>query len=361
MDYSDKGKTILWHGTALSRLRFVSYTAEEFWKLAFNKRKGLNALGPDSVKAVSLREVTVDGVEKRGEVEFTVRREDADVALKIARAAVITLEDLGYRVLAAVVSDTTTDGKKGEHDLLAERRGLSSMSSVEVKCKTIRKPASLLETARGQMRKDAAKLFYPARFAERVVVLVEFAGASLEEGWRMIRVERLDAVGWKSLRGWPGASAVAASSFAVASSGVKRKRESIPASRSSSSSSSRVRSRVASDTKWILLDGRKYVTLPWYLGREAVKSQKQMANKRAFSARVEMRNGDWNTLANHWGKELLDAGALPRFRQHHWVQANCGVSRSGSLEVRLLSGQQQPDTKKFLWKLEELERCKIRQ
>ena len=273
LDHSDASKTILWHRTALTRLRFVSYTAEQFWKLAFKQRKGLNALSAESVKSAFLDDVTVDGRERRGEVEFAVSREDATLALKIARGVVTALEDLGYRVLNAVVSGTKTDGAPGEHDLLAERRGLPSMSSVEVKCKTIKKPASLLEKARDQMRKDAAKLFDPLRFSERVVVLVEFAGISLDDGWRIIRIERLNFGGWASLRGWPGASAVAvasgvASPVAVAGGGVKRKRARTPASESSSAS-------LASGSKYVCLDGRKYATLPWHLGRPAVKSELQ--------------------------------------------------------------------------------------
>ena len=232
-------------------------------------------------------------------------------------------------------------------------RGLPSTSSVEVKCKIIKTPASLLEKARGQMRKDAAKLFDPLRFSERVVVLVEFAGASLDDGWRIIRIVKMSVAGWKSLRGWPGASAVATASdvqapAVVASGGVQRKRARAPASGSS------IRS-MASGNKYVCLDGREYVTLPWHLGRSAVKSERQKANERASSARVDLRNGCWNALASNWGQELLDAGALPRFRQHHWVQAKCGA-----LEVRLISGQQRPETKKFLWDLAELERCNFR-
>jgi hypothetical protein len=36
-----EGVKVLWHGTALSRLRLISFVAEFFWSLAFKLRKGL--------------------------------------------------------------------------------------------------------------------------------------------------------------------------------------------------------------------------------------------------------------------------------------------------------------------------------
>jgi len=78
------------------------------------------------------------------------------------------------------------------------------------------------------------------------------------------------------------------------------------------------------------------------------------ANKCASSARIDLQNGCWNTLASHRGKELLGAAVLPSFAQHRWVSADCG-----KLEVRLLKGQQQPSSKKFLWNLKELEMCEL--
>ena len=133
---------VLWHSSGLHRLRFVSFVAESFWKLAFGGRRGLNGLLPSSVPSVKLSDVKVVGsTELVGEVEFAVGEVDAALALKIARAAVVALEDLSYRVLDAVVPDTDKDGKYSEHDLLVERRGQPGTSSVEVKCKTIKKPA----------------------------------------------------------------------------------------------------------------------------------------------------------------------------------------------------------------------------
>ena len=58
----------------------------------------------------------------------------------------------------------------------------------------------------------------------------------------------------------------------------------------------------ASDTKWVLMDGARYVTLPWYLGSQTVQSEKQTC---ASSDRVDLRNVDSNTLLSYWGQEIL--------------------------------------------------------
>ena len=76
------------------------------------------------------------------------------LALKIARGVVGSLQKLRYRFLDAIVPERGG----GEHDIIAERDGLPGRSSIEVKCRQINKPDSLLNTVRMQLREDALKL-----------------------------------------------------------------------------------------------------------------------------------------------------------------------------------------------------------
>jgi hypothetical protein len=390
MDYQDKSNKILWHKTTLHRLRFISFVSEQFWKLAFKRHKGLNCLTPGSVKKVYLSDITINGQKQNVDVDFIVTPQDAALSHKIAVAVVIALEDLGYRIYDAIVPGTTIDGECGEHDILAERRDLPLPSSVEVKCRTIKNPKSLLPDARKQLRKDATKLFDPKIFSERLVVLVEFGEGRLEAGWRILRIEKLAETGWKPLRGWQGASAAsvarhtssglavasnAVADVAVASGGLKRKRESTAnssnrnsnsnsnRSSSSSSSSSNGSSNASAswaDSKWVLVDGVKYTTLPWFLGKAPLKSQRTLAALRAFRRRLDLKQGDWKTLTPHWGKEILAESALNGFRAHRWVNSLCSRAERFSkekLQVRLLSPGQQPTSNVFLWCVLELEKC----
>ena len=364
MDYQDKSSKFLWHNTALHRLRFVSFVAEQFWLLAFKRHKGLNCLTAKSVKKVCLSDITINGQKKRREVEFTVSPEDGALALRIAVAVVVALEDLGYRMLDAVVPGTKSNGEAGEHDILAERRGLPLASSIEVKCRTIKNPKAILQDERKKLRKEAALLFDPNLFSERVVVLVEFGDWSLDAGWRIIRIEKLVATGWTPLCGFQGASAASVTSravteAAVSSGGVKRKREA-PSNSSSSRSSSQVNASSSADAKWVLIDGTKYATLPMYLGKTPLKSERTLADLRAFRFRVELKQGDWKTLKPFWGKEILAESALGGFRAHRWVNSVCPRAERFSkekLQVRLLSHGQKPTSSVFLWCVTELQKC----
>ena len=373
MDYRDASTKILWHGTMLGqeqRLRFLSFIAEQFWKLAFKERQGLNALHVDSVKSVWLSGVKINGRRFDSDKEFIVPPEDSAMALKIATAVVVLLDDLDYRILDAIVP--APGG--GEHDFLAERRNLPRKSSVEVKCKRILHEATLFGEFRQLMRKDALKLWRPSMFSERVLILVEFGCGSLESGWRIMRCEKYDArQQWKSLCGWPGGlSQLTASSSVVGSGSLKRKQTSTPAERmvsptSSGDTSSKKtknsgpkRASAASDEQWVLIAGLRYVTLPWYLGRPAVKSQQQIAAACCSSGRAELQNGNWSTLTSYWGQEVLEEEAFSRFRQHKWTSTLCSPSKPerGSLQVKLLKESQEPSSSKFLWNLEELQNCK---
>ena len=332
---------IKWHGTLVHRLRLVSFVAEQFWKVAFKERRGLNSLAWDSVKTVWLNDVQVDGVRKRGEVEVEVPEEWARLALEVARAAVVLLEQLFYRILDVVVR-----GPTGEHDLIAEGRGLSGLSSVEVKCRTIKSPQTQLVNFRDQLRRDALKLWDPDRLSERIVVMFEFADGSKDESWRILRCEAYNGSVWKSLLGWGGAQRA---SLDAAGTGPKRGADApaIAPKRRKTASSATANS---STEKWVLLAGAKYSTLPWYLGREAVKSQVQAACRSCADGRVALRGGDWKTLAPHWGQEVLGEAAIARFQDHCWVDTLCSQPRRGRgrLQVRLMRGGAQPSSNKYM-------------
>ena len=121
---------------------------------------------------------------------------DAALAISIARAVVDFLGEQGFRILNAVVP-----AAGGEHDLVAERSGLPRLSSIEVKCKSIRKVERLFDTFRGQMRQAALKLRIPHKFSERVILLVEFdAQKPLDAGWKLMRCESFNGE-WEELSG----------------------------------------------------------------------------------------------------------------------------------------------------------------
>ena len=87
---------------------------------------GLNVLRPADVQVVSLSDVEVDGVGKRGEAELTVSLEDATLALNIARAIVELLVQLEYRILDAVVPASGAamfSPDHREHDVVGEWMG----------------------------------------------------------------------------------------------------------------------------------------------------------------------------------------------------------------------------------------------
>ena len=234
----------------------------------------------------------------------------------------------------------------------------------EVKCKSIEKYQRLLDTFRPQMRRDALKLWKPAEFCERVVVLVEFdKQGSLDGGWRIMRCESYDASGeWKALCGWGGRESLQTTAAVTASGGVKRKREPTTAKSSGKGSSHGHNSSSSSpndDRKSLFLAGEIYTTLPWYLGRTPVKSEKKLAVACASTGRVDLRHGDVKTLASYQGKEILDETALASFGLHRWVDTTCAKTKPerSRLQVRLLSGSQQPSEPNFLWNFAELQKC----
>ena len=353
--HTEGGFKVFWHSTPLSRLRFISFVAEVFWSLAFKKRKGLNQLGGSSVPSVVLSNVKVNGhtyVRRK----CTVAQVDSDIAYTIAVEVVRKLEQkCSCRVLDAIVPVFSKGKRLGEHDLIVERPGQSKPSSVEVKCRTILKPKVLLPTCRKQIRRDSLKLYFPAQFAERIVVLMEFGTHRLEDGWKTVRIERLDPSGWKPLVAWPGceeapittnagaAISRTASSSCHATGGVKRRRTSAAAERSSD--------------RFVFVGGERYTSLPKYLGRDPVKSEKNLALACCADDRIELRRGDWQSLSGHWGKELLEKGCEAKFLSCAWVDS-CVMNprpEKPSLQLKLLKPNQQPGSHKYLWRWSHLE------
>jgi len=353
MGHSWDGQQVLWHSTVLYRLRFISFVAESFWSLAFKERRGLNQLDASSVSSVVLSDVEVGG-KSYGRRKFAVAKADSDIAHAIAVEVVRQLEGCNCRILDAIVPASR---HPGEHDLVVERPGLKKPSSVEVKCRTILKPKELLEQVRGQIRRESLKLRCPDQFAERIVVLVEYGTRTLEDGWRHVRIEKYDSSGWKSLVGWQGAQEVpitmkpraAPSGLALSNKsnrGIKRKRDNAGAA--------------PSNDGFVYVAGERYTTLPKYLGREAVKSEKTLALKSCSDDRVELRRGDWTSLSGHWGQELVERGDKVKFLNVSWVDT-CVLNprpERHPLQVKLLKVNQEPGTHKFLWCLSHLEKCR---
>eukprot|EP00973_Karenia_brevis_P030264 4172016-Karenia_brevis.AAC.1 len=132
---------IKWHKTDMCRLRLVSFAAEAFWRIAFKERAGMNVLTWMMVRYVIISGVIIDG-RHYSEAQIYLFEMDSVLALKIARGAVESLQKLHYRFLDAIVPQLGG----GEHDIIAERDGLPGRSCIEVKCKQINKPDSLLST-----------------------------------------------------------------------------------------------------------------------------------------------------------------------------------------------------------------------
>jgi hypothetical protein len=200
-------------------LTMVGIVVESFLALALHARRGFGALAWHDVPSVTLRNVYVNGC-KRAKAELQVLRRDAEVALRIAIRVCERLEKFGYRLLDAIIPQLDASGKsRGEHDLIGERKPLRGKSSIEVKCRTIKKD-HFRKTVRRQIQNLACKLWPEAvrkpnhGWAERVVVLVEFSHPE-DEMCDEIRCESLlvgadnNPENWKPLFGWGGEPALA--------------------------------------------------------------------------------------------------------------------------------------------------------
>ena len=93
-----------------------------------------------------------------------------------------------------------------------------------------------------------------------------------------------------------------------------------------------------------------------------MKSQKDLVSRYAIDFQVELRHGDWKTLGPHLGKEILETTSLKGFRAHRWVDTIYIRAKpqlgSDKLQVRLVSRGHQPNSKVFLWRWAELEKCR---
>ena len=211
-----------------------------------------------------------------------------------------------------------------------------------------------------QLREDALKLWLPEKFSERVVLLIEFGSGSLDSGWREIRCEAYNGA-WKSLKKWDGVAVEPMSDISGSSAGLKRKREGSRNRRiAETSDTSNARVNNANDKKnYILIAGTKFTTLPLYLGREPVKSEKRLASDTGSSNQVELRHGTWLTLKKYLGQEILDETVFDKFRRNHWVETLCAQhdSRGQCLQVKLVAHGRTASSSKFLWNVEELQSC----
>lgn len=144
----------------------------------------------------------------------------------------------------------------------------------------------------------------------------------------------------------------------MSASPAKRSKTSSSSSSGSGSSSKRPQGSSTSSANWVLIDGAKYGTLPAFLGREPVKSEKNAAVKSCCDRKVELKNGDWKSLAPWLGQEILAEGAVDAFREHRWAKTVCAQSRHPErkpLHVSLRT----PSSSKFLWCWAELEKCSL--
>ena len=216
LDY--RSRPIFLNGFRARTLCIVGLVVEEFLRLAFHERKGLNALEWHHAGAcVQVKAAVVDGRRHRS-VDVVVLRADAELALAVARAVVASLEEPPgrFRILDAIVAQRDQYGTiVGAHDLVCERNGRSGKSSVEVKLRQVNHEP-FLTTVRTQLQRDSAALWGAAtapthhHWAERVVVLVEWGPGPITH-WRSVRADVLPvgkdlrAENWTSL--WGGGPA----------------------------------------------------------------------------------------------------------------------------------------------------------
>ena len=106
----------------------------------------------------------------------------------------------------------------------------------------------------------------------------------------------------------------------------------------------------------VFFDGVSYTTLPWFLGKVPVKSEKKKADACAFTNLVQLKNGNHTTLSRYIGQELLGSSSWPSFRQHKWVSTTCAPTREdrGPMQCRLISEGCFTSSSNFLYKVSDL-------
>ena len=126
-----------------------------------------------------------------------------------------------------------------------------------------------------------------------------------------------------------------------------------PLSRQSPQTPPRPKRKASYDV--VLFDGIPYTTLPWFLGKVPIKSEKNKADACGFTNLVQLKNGNHTTLARHIGQELLGSSSLASFRQHKWVSTTCTPTREdrGSMQCRLISEGCFASLNKFLYKVSD--------
>ena len=213
-----KEQTLAQRGTRICRLQVVGIIAEVALMLAYRQRKGIgNVKWYDCGTSVAMYDVKV-GERFWQEVQVKVHREDAELAIQIAKHFAHNLQERRFSILGARVLQHDADGNRvGEHDSVCERFAQGSgpqegLHSVELRCRTILcdtlrpKVREQLRTAAGKLWKemilDDSKAWRP-----RIVVLFEFDSRQAT-AWKAVRgdILSLGNTEWQGLFRWAGAS-----------------------------------------------------------------------------------------------------------------------------------------------------------
>ena len=130
-----------------------------------------------------------------------------------------------------------------------------------------------------------------------------------------------------------------------------------PLSRQSPQTPPRPKRKASYDV--VLFDGIPYTTLPWFLGKVPIKSEKKKVDACGFTSLVQLKNGNHTTLARYIGQELLGSSSLASFRQHKWVSTTCTPTREdrGSMQCRVISDGCVASSNNFLCKVSDLSRA----
>ena len=132
-------------GQRLSRYQVVGIAVEAALKLAYGQgqRKGICAIQWHNLgDTVSIWDAMING-RRREEVKVKLPREDAELAVKVARQVPAELFQRSFTVMDTVLRHHASPG---EHDVVCERfsadgRVEAGVHSVEIKCRCIRTDA----------------------------------------------------------------------------------------------------------------------------------------------------------------------------------------------------------------------------
>lgn len=303
-------------GQLVTRLRVLGLVVEAFLRLAFNDKKGLNALRFDLVRNIFMNGCTVSGRRQEGALSLDVSEDLSALGYLLACDICDRLENRGFRILDAISKVSVGKKKLGEHDLVCERRNVfdKGKTSVEIKLRHVAVPDRCLGQLRLNLRDEAVSesaLWQhllenePENWRERCVLLYDFPTESSPK-WRNSYCEACAGKDgrWTTLWGWPAAEAPPPDSASV-----RQPPPTLPISTRTSSLSG---------------DGFKAV---WQ--REQVRKNSNFAS--VGDLLEEMRTGAARRKRKHlnehfltWPKKLkLKAGSLKYFAQFRSRTGGC--------------------------------------